>query len=228
MRYHLDKSLQELKEEITKMGFMVKESLDNTLKALKSMDVKMAEEIIAHDNDIDDIESRIEKHCLNLFALQQPLAGDLRLIGSALKMITDLERIGDHSTDISELILRLSEKPVRLNPEVFNMAEKAIGMVDSSINAFVNHDVLKAEEVCAEDDVVDSLFNKLIMDIASRIRTGDESVEQLIDIMFIVKYLERIGDHATNISEWVVYNETGKHQHLQHSEVQLGVDDEKR
>lgn len=221
MRYHLDKSLQELKDEISRLGGMVEESLDKTLIALKEMNVDLAREIITHDDEIDNVESNIEKHCLSLFALQQPLAKDLRMIGSALKMITDLERIADQSADISELTIRLADKPVKINPDVFSMAEKARNMVGRSIDAFVNQDMTTAAEVCQADDEVDQLFNDLVMDIATQIKSGSQSVEQLIDIMFIVKYLERIGDHATNISEWAIYNETGNHQHLQHPEAHM-------
>lgn len=216
MRYHLDKSIQELKDEIGRLGGMVEESLDKTFIALREMNVDLAKDVIAHDDEIDNLENNIEKQCLSLFALQQPLAKDLRMIGSTLKMITDLERIADHSADIAELTIRMAEKPFKINPEIYSMAEKARIMVGRSIDAFINQDVQTAKEVCQADDEVDQLFNALVMDIAAQIKSGEQWVEQLIDMMFIVKYLERIGDHATNISEWVVYNETGMHQHLQH------------
>lgn len=216
MRYGLDKSLQELKDEIGRMGGMVEESMDKMIIALSEMNSDLARDIIAHDEEIDNIENKIEKQCLTLFALQQPLAKDLRIIGSTLKIITDLERIADQSADISELIIRLSQKPIKMNANIYKMAEKASNMVVRSIDSFIKEDVETAKEVCAADDEVDDLFNVLVMDIASRIRAGEEHIEQLIDIMFIVKYLERIGDHATNIGEWVVYNETGTHRHLQH------------
>jgi len=219
MRYSLERSLQELTEEISRLGDMVEEALDKTIFALREMDVELAGEIVAHDDEIDNVENKIEKQCMTLFALQQPLAKDLRLIGSALKMITDLERIADQSADISDLIIRLAPKPIKLNPQIFCMAEKARSMVGRSIDAFINGDVETAQKVCSDDDFVDNLFNELTMDIAMQIRAGNESIEQLIDIMFIVKYLERIADHATNIGEWVVYNETGKHRHLQHPDI---------
>lgn len=226
MRYNLERSLQELKDEIGRMGGMVEESFDKTIIALREMDVELAREIISHDDEIDSVENKIEKQCLSLFALQQPLASDLRMIGSTLKMITDLERIADQAADISDLTVRLAEKPVKMNSEIFHMAEKARSMVGRSIDAFINQDVKTATEVCQDDDEVDKLFNDIIMDIASQIKSGSESIEQLIDIMFIVKYLERIGDHATNISEWVVYNATGKHRHLQHIDMRTQFDSE--
>ncbi len=215
MRFRLDKSLQELKERISKLGGMVEESIDKMIIALKEMDVILAEEIIMNDDEIDNFENKIEKQCLTLFALQQPLAKDLRFIGSTLKMITDLERVADHSADISELIIRLSKKPVKIHRGLFEMAYKAKDMVKRSIDAFINQDTKVATEVCKDDEEVDNYFNELIMEIVSHIKSESDQVEQLIDIMFIVKYLERIADHATNIGEWVVYNETGKHRHLQ-------------
>lgn len=218
MRYQLERDLQQLKDDIGRLGGLVEESLDKTIIALRELDADLAKEIIAHDDEVDNIENKIEKRCLSLFALQQPLAKDLRMIGSTLKMITDLERIADHSSDMSELILRLVEKPVKLNNDIFKMAEKARSMVGRSIDAFINEDMKTATEVCRDDDEIDDYFNILIMDIASQIKSDTKIAEQLIDIMFIVKYLERIGDHATNIGEWVVYNETGRHRHLQHPE----------
>ena len=221
MRYGLDRSLHELKDEIGRMSGMVEESLDKTIIALREMDADLAEDVINHDQEIDNIESKIEKQCLSLFALQQPLAKDLRLIGSVLKIITDLERIADQAADVSELIIRLAIKQIKMNPRIYTMAEKAREMVGRSIDAFINKDIRTAKEVCADDDEVYHLFNELVMDIAGQIKNETDSIEQLIDIMFIVKYLERIGDHATNIGEWVVYNETGTHRHLQHIDTRL-------
>lgn len=224
MRYGLDKSLQLLKDDIGRMSGMVEESMDKMIIALSEMNADLAKDIISHDEEIDHIENKIEKQCLSLFALQQPLAKDLRIIGSTLKIITDLERVADQSADISELIIRLSKKTIKINPDIFKMAEKARNMVVRSIDSFIKQDAETAKEVCAADDEVDDLFNVLVMDIASRLRAGAEHIEELIDIMFIVKYLERIGDHATNISEWVVYNETGTHMHLQHADKLLEND----
>ena len=219
MRYLLEKGLQELREEIGKMGALVEESVEKTIIALKDMNEDMAKDIVARDDEIDNVEAKIEKHCLSLFALQQPLAGDLRIIGSSLKMITDMERIADHSADIAEITARLAPfKPVKINPRIFKMAEMARSMVGRGIDAFINQDVESAGEVCGDDDAVDDMFNEIILDLVNQIKTTPDLAEQAIDIMFIVKYLERMADHATNISEWVVYNQTGKHKHMQHPE----------
>ncbi len=219
MRYHLDRGLQDLKTEIGRMGAMVEESVEKTILALKEMDGALAVEIIGHDDEIDGMETRIEKHCMSLFALQQPLAGDLRMIGSCLKMITDMERIADHSADIAEITLRLiGNNSVKINPQIFHMAEMARIMVRRSIDAFINQDLEGAEAVCRDDDAVDEYFTAIIMDLVNGIKASPDTAEWAVDVMFIVKYLERMADHATNISEWAVYYETGRHQHLQHPE----------
>jgi phosphate transport system protein len=219
MRYHLDRGLQDLKTEIGRMGALVEESVEKTILALKDMDEALAREIIGRDDEIDGMETRIEKHCMSLFALQQPLAGDLRMIGSSLKMITDLERIADHSADIAEITLRLiANKSVKMNPQIYDMAEMARSMVRRSIDAFINQDIEGAEAVCRDDDTVDRYFSDIIMDLVNRIKASPDIAGWAVDVMFIVKYLERMADHATNISEWAIYHETGKHQHLQHPE----------
>lgn len=217
MRQHLEKSLEDLRDEIGRLGGMVEEAMDKTIIALKEMDAVCAAEIIRYDDEIDNVETRIERRCLSLFALQQPLARDLRVIGSSLKMITDLERIGDHAADIAEITLRLAPgQPYKINPDIYTMAGLARSMVGRSIEAFIHEDLKLASEVCSDDDAVDELFNLMIMDLVSQIKAGGQSVETNVDLMFIVKYFERIADHATNIAEWAVYNETGKHLHLQH------------
>lgn len=219
MRHLLEKGLQELKEEIGRMGGLVEDSVAKTILALKEIDIEIASEIVKRDDEIDRIETKIERHCLSLFALQQPLAGDLRFIGSSLKMITDLERIADHSADIAEITQRLYlMKPVKINPDIFKMAEIARGMVIKSIDAFINHDLESASSVCQCDDEVDRLFNEMILELVNQIKASPQNTEQAIDLMFVVKYLERMADHATNICEWVVYNETGRHHHMQHPE----------
>ncbi|MCX7772284.1 MAG: phosphate signaling complex protein PhoU [Clostridia bacterium] len=227
MRSHLERSLQELRDEIGRMGGLVEESVEKTIIALREMNEDLAKEIITRDDEIDNIETKIEKNCLSLFALQQPIARDLRIIGSSLKMITDLERIADHSADISELTIRLAKnKAVKLNPAIYIMADKARSMVSRSIDSFIKQDMNTAQAVCKSDDEVDDLFNEIILDVVNQIKAGSQEVELLIDIMFIVKYFERMADHATNISEWVVYSETGSHGHLQHPELHARISEE--
>jgi len=219
MRNQFEKELQQLNGEILRMGGLVEESVAQTITALRNLDEELARAIIAKDDIVDSMETKIEKHCLNLFALQQPLAGDLRQISSTLKLLTDLERIADHASDISELTIRLVGSPAGAVPaSVFTMAEQAHNMLRSCLDAFNRQDVAAAQRVCDEDDVVDDYFNDIILERVNIMKADPGMVELCIDIMFIVKYLERIGDHATNIAEWVIYSVTGQHAHLQHPE----------
>jgi len=219
MRRIFEKELQQLNTDLLRMGGLVEESVEQTIIALRELDKELAQVIIRKDDLIDHMENKIEKHCLSLFALQQPLAGDLRLIGSSLKMLTDLERIADHASDIAELTIRLADYSKGSIPgSVFVMADKTLQMLRNALDSFIKQDTDMAKIVCDADDEVDELFSKVIMDRVNAIKSDSKNVEQCIDIMFIVKYFERIGDHATNIAEWVIYNVTGQHKHMQHPE----------
>lgn len=215
VRHSFDQGLEELHVDLIKMGSLVEESIDNTIRALKKQDVELAREIFRNDDVIDDFEKRIEKKCMNLIARQQPLAKDLRTISAALKIITDMERIADASADIAELTIRMSGKRyIKPLIDIPKMAELAKIMVNKSIDAYVKQDIKLAEEVCASDDEVDDLFNKIVLELINMMRNDTANIEQGIDFMFIAKYLERMADHATNIGEWVVFNVTGEHDHL--------------
>ena len=214
-RHSFDQGLDDLHIDLIKMGSLVEESIDNTIYALKKQDVELARKIFRDDDIIDDYERRIEKKCMNLIARQQPLAKDLRAISTALKIITDMERIADASSDIAEITIRMSGKRyIKPLIDIPEMAERAKKMVNKSIDAYVRQDVELAEKVCASDDEVDALFNKIILELISLMNNDPATVEQGIDFMFIAKYLERMADHATNIGEWVVFNVTGEHEHL--------------
>lgn len=214
-RHSFDAGLEELHMELIKMGSLVEESIDNTIHALKKQDVELAKRIFLNDDIIDDMEKKIEKKCMNLIARQQPLAKDLRTISTALKIITDMERIADASADIAELTIRMSGKRyIKPLIDIPRMAELAKIMVNKSIDAYVKQDIKLAKEVCASDDEVDNLFNKIILELINIMRNDPVNIEQGIDFMFIAKYLERMADHATNIGEWVVFNVTGEHDYL--------------
>ncbi len=214
-RHSFDQGLDDLHLELIKMGSLIEESIDNTIRALKKQDVELAKKIFRDDDIIDDMEKSIEIKCMNLIARQQPLAKDLRTISTALKIITDMERIGDASADIAELTIRMAgKKYIKPLIDIPKMAELAKIMVNKSIDAYVRQDVKLAEEVCASDDEVDDLFNKIILDLVNLMRNNPSTIEQGIDLMFIAKYLERMADHATNIGEWVVFNVTGEHERL--------------
>lgn len=219
MRAMFDRELIKLNEDILRLGGMVEDALDRTMVALKGFNTIMAEEIIRQDDAIDEMDARIERHCLSLFAMQSPVAQDMRVVGSSLKMLTDLERIADHAADISELTVRMAQnRSVRLPDDLFRMADMARRMLNDSLRAYQNRDVALAGEVCNEDDQVDEMFNQITLDLINRMKQNPESLETGVDILFIVKYLERIADHATNIAEWVVYVQTGRHSHMQHPE----------
>lgn len=214
-RHSFEQELQELHLDLIKMASLTEESIENTIQALKKQDIELARKIFKSDDVIDDLEQKIEKKCLMLIARQQPIAKDLRTISAALKIITDLERIGDHSADIAEITIRMAhEKYIKPLIDVPKMAEKAKQMVKKSIDAYVKQDIELAKEVCASDDEVDELFFKIILELVNLMKNDSQTIEQGINFMFIAKYLERMADHATNISEWVVYNVTGEHEHL--------------
>ena len=165
------------------------------------------------DRQINDQERRIEAHCLKLLLQQQPVATDLRMISTALKMITDMERIGDHAADISEITLRLAADAAVVHTEnIMRMAKETIAMVKRSVDAFVQRDLSLAQEVIRQDDVVDALFDKTKEELVALIQEDAEKGRQFIDLVLVAKYFERIGDHAVNIAEWVIFSITGKHK----------------
>ncbi len=215
VRNSFDKELENLHDLMVKMSGLVEESIENSILALKKQDIELAKKVYHSDDEVDELEGKIEKICLNLIARQQPLAKDLRTISTALKIITDLERIADHAADIAELTIRMSDmKYVKPLVDIPNMAELAKKMVIRSIDSYIKQDIVLAKEVCDADDEVDDLFSKIVLELINIMKNNPETVEQATDFMFIVKYLERIGDHATNIAEWVVFNVTGSHDHL--------------
>lgn len=215
-RHYFDKELEELHMNLIKMASLVEESIENTIIALKKQDVALAKNIFVNDDIIDDLEKKIEKICLNLIARQQPLAKDLRTISTALKIITDMERIADHSADIAEITIRMAkEKYIKPLIDIPKMADLAKQMVNKAIDAYIKQDIVLAKHVCDSDDEVDNLFDKIKFELSIIMKNDSESIDQVINLLFIAKYLERMADHATNIGEWVVFNVTGEHDHLQ-------------
>lgn len=211
MRSRLDKELQQLNTEIIKMGTLIEKAIEDAVRALKRRDCNLAREIIDFDTEIDDKEKEIQSMCLKLLRQHQPVAKDLRLISAALKMITDMERIGDQAADISELTLLLAQSNFTTNiDKMEKMAEATVKMVNESINAFVNKDLELAKKVIAYDDVVDDLFCEFKSDLIKLIQDDKDSGESAIDLIMVAKYFERIGDHTTNIAEWVVFSITGE------------------
>lgn len=211
MRNKFDEQLDNLNMQMIQMGALCEGAISNATKALIEGNIDLAQKAIAMDDEIDQKEREIEALCLKLLLQQQPVARDLRQISSALKMITDMERIGDQAADISEITMLANIKATDDTKNIEDMAQATIKMVTDSIDAYVNHDVGLAGFVITYDDVVDDLFNKVKDDMVMLIGENPKNGEFAIDLMMIAKYFERIGDHATNIAEWVVFSITGKH-----------------
>lgn len=213
MRTRFDMELEQLNSDMIAMGALCENAISEAMQSLFSADKAAAQRTIEEDREIDQKEKDIEALCLRLLLQQQPVARDLRVISSALKMITDMERIGDQAADIAELIRHMHLTPVsRQNKHLSKMAEATKKMVTESIDAFVAKDAALATKVLADDDLVDSLFLKLRHDIIEMIAADPGCGEEAVDVLMIAKYLERIGDHATNIAEWVLFSVTGTHE----------------
>ena len=212
MRNRFDRELVRLNNELIEMGSMIEKSIETAVKAMVNQDVELANRVIESDDEIDQQERQIEDLCLKLLLQQQPVAKDLRLISSALKMVTDMERIGDHATDISEITIALADKSyIKKLEHIQQMAKETMIMLVKSIEAFVNKDIEEADAVIKRDDVVDDLFSKVKTELVQMIHENVDVGEQATDLLMVAKYLERIGDHATNISEWVIFSITGTH-----------------
>ena len=212
MRNRFDRELVRLNNELIEMGSMIEKSIETAVKAMVNQDVELANRVIESDDEIDQQERQIEDLCLKLLLQQQPVAKDLRLISSALKMVTDMERIGDHATDISEITIALADKSyIKKLEHIQQMAKETMIMLVKSIEAFVNKDIEEAYYVIKRDDVVDDLFSKVKTELVQMIHENVDVGEQATDLLMVAKYLERIGDHATNISEWVIFSIIGTH-----------------
>lgn len=206
MRSKFDEQLRLLNQEMMYMGTMIEDSIQKAIEALIAQNAQLAEKIMNSDSDVDHEQKKIENICFNLLMQQQPVARDLRVISAAMKMVTDMERIGDHAVDISEITIMLSKEPYVLNlDDIKKMASETVIMLIRSIEAYVEKDMNKAQEVIRHDDIVDDLFDKNKADIIELIRHDPEKGEQATDMLMVAKYFERIGDHATNIAEWVIF-----------------------
>ena len=208
MRSKFDEQLAELNEELIRMGALCENVIAMSAKALLDGDMELANKAAEYDSEIDQKERDIETLCMKLILQQQPVARDLRTISAALKMITDMERIGDQSADIAEIVTMAHITASDETLHIGEMARAVIQMVTESIDAFVKRDVVLAHSVIAYDDVVDGLFDAVKRALTERFQAGGE-MEYALDLLMIAKYFERIGDHATNIAEWVLYSVTG-------------------
>ena len=211
MRNRFDQQLEKLNVELVTMGALCEDALTYAIRALFDRESDMVERAEEAEKQIDQMEREIESICMRLLLQQQPVARDLRVISSALKMIGDMERIGDQAADIAEIVKYLKEDEVPNLGHLREMSDFAAGMVTASINSFVRQDLDLARKVILDDDVVDGYFEKVKEALIGLIAEGDRDGAFLLDVLMIAKYIERVGDHATNIAEWVVYSITGEH-----------------
>lgn len=212
MRNKFDMQLDKMNEMLIQMGKLCEKAIANATKAVADGNLEMAKIVIGEDEEIDQMEKDIERLCLKLLLQQQPVAKDLRQISAALKMITDMERIGDQASDIAEILLSANESEAAPIPYLTEMAAATSKMVTKSVQAFVEKDLELTRKVILADDTVDELFDKVKEKLVSFLAKNDNSGERAIDMLMIAKYLERIGDHATNIAEWVEFSITGVHR----------------
>ena len=211
MRNNFEKQLATLNNELTNMGKLCEIAIEKATKSLSDGNMVLAREVIQADAEIDQAEKDIERLCLKLLLQQQPVASDLRLVSAALKMITDMERIGDQASDIAEIIISGKICDSVDFPKIVEESNQAVKMVTDSVDAYVNKDLELAGKVEADDDIVDLMFDSIKMQITDMIRTNRIEANRAVDLIMVSKYLERIADHATNIAEWVVFSITGVH-----------------
>lgn len=209
-RLSFEHELQLLRDNLNEMGQLIETAIEKTLQAFATQNEELAKEIIQGDRNVNDIEKTIESRCLSLILKQQPVARDLRIVTTALKVVTDMERIGDHAADIAELILREKRETIyNLVKHIPEMGKVAKEMVHDSVTAFTSLNIEDAKETIQKDDIVDNLFDQVKEEVATLLRASNEHVDQCVDILMIAKYFERIGDHAVNICEWTEFHETG-------------------
>lgn len=213
MRNSFDMQLRKLNNELIEMGSLIETAIARAYKGLINQNIEIAKENVEFDREIDQKEKEVENICLKLLLQQQPVASDLRLISSAIKMITDMERIGDQAADISELTILMSKTQyIKRFGHIEQMAKATIEMVTTSVDAFVKRDLELARSVFARDDIVDNLFVTIKNDLIELIREDVNNGEQAIDLIMVAKYFERIGDHAVNLADWVIFSIVGHHE----------------
>ena len=212
MRSRFDEQLMLLNKEMIEMGALCEDAIELVAKALETNNVDIYKEVRPISVEIDHKERDIEARCMKLLLQQQPVARDLRQISAALKMITDMERIGDQAEDIAEIIGYLNGENLNGSVPVQEMAQAAIKMVTESVDAYVNKDVALAEKVLKEDDIIDEYFMESKRRLIKMVADNPENGEYALDLLMVAKYFERIGDHATNIAEWVIFSVTGVHE----------------
>ena len=215
IRKQYDTDLESLKNSLTEMGRNSADAVENALEALCVADADAAAAIVKEDARINNMERDIEHRCMTLLLRQQPVAGDLRRISTTMKVVTDVERIGDQASDIAELVLHLHAKStdaVGVLEDILKMGDDVLKMVKRSIAAYVQVDLAAGAEVIAHDDVIDAAFRRISSEIAQYIAAHPAEAETALDLFMVTKYLERLGDHAVNVAEWVEFLKTGVHK----------------
>jgi len=211
MRTYFQEQLDQLKVELIRMGALCEQAISDAAKACLENDEQLGVRAVELEREIDQEQQDIQQRCMKLLLRQQPVAGDLRVVSAAMYMISDMERIGDQAADIAELSTHLSGSDDMDKTLLGDMARAAIGMVTDSVDAFVRGDLDLAHQVIVRDDVVDELFCRVRGELTAMIASG-AGADQCLDLLMIAKYFERIGDHATNIAQWVEYGLTGHYE----------------
>jgi phosphate transport system protein len=215
MRSGFQRELDELYQDVLKMGSIVEQQIFNAVESLKNKDKELAEKVIKDDDIVDNLETSIEDKCIKLIARQQPMAKDLRIIFTGIKIVTDLERMSDYATDIAKFTIRLlGEKYVKPLIDIPRMSEKTRKMVKDALDAYVHEDTELARQVCADDDEIDHLYKQIFNELLIIMMQDPRTIKQATQLLFSARALERIADHATNLGEWVIFQVTGKKKDL--------------
>ncbi|AUW93030.1 MAG: phosphate transport system regulatory protein PhoU [Sulfobacillus thermosulfidooxidans] len=215
IRQSFHQELMQLEQELIRMGALVEDQLRRAVRSLTERNLVLARQVIAEDDRVDAMEMDIERRCLTLLALQQPLASDLRVVSTALKIITDLERMADHASDIAKVTVRLNQEPL-IKPlvDIPEMARLASSMVRLALNAYIHRSIEEAMTMIRLDDDVDHLYASVFRELLEIMRTRPDTVAQGTYLLFVANYIERVADHATNLGEWVIYMVTGQRKEL--------------
>lgn len=215
LRQSFRSELDQLDQELIRMGALVEEQIRRAVRSLTGRDVVLAEQVVSEDDRVDAMEMDIERRCLTLLALQQPLAGDLRIVSTILKIITDLERMADHAVDIAKVTLRLGgEVLVKPLIDIPEMARLSSSMVRLALNAYIHRSLDEALTMIRLDDDVDHLYSRIFDDLQNLMQERPETIPQATHLLFVANYIERVADHATNLGEWVIYMVTGERKDL--------------
>ena len=211
IRQGFDQELETLRQDLVHMGQIVQDSITNAVDALARRDKALARQVMDGDDVIDAMQVDIEDRCISLIARQQPVAKDLRILGTGLKITTDLERIGDHAFDIAKIVLLIGDEPL-IKPlvDIPRMAVMAQSMLNDSLQAYLKLDIGLAEKVCRDDDMVDQLYHQVFRELLTYMLEDPKKINQATQLIFVARYLERIADHSTNVAEWVIYLVTGE------------------